>query len=444
MLEILHRNMNYHNVYRILKHTISIIILAAMIGAGIAGYYAYYTNYYIYTAETSYYVYSSQSHMKADNVDITRGYLYLGWKIVPSYIAIITSEDFMINVIEQMNLDISVDDLLSMVTASKYEGSSLFKVSVSGRNPEQVMNIANTIAELVGERKSELGKLGGVKVVSYADLPQTASSSTSVIKNAVSGAATGSVLALFFVLLIGFLNPKLRSVHEFKRIYKYNFTCIVPAFRKKKGYELKKENRDKGREIYNLIRRQILSIDSKKGTVIGFISAEHGEGKSMNCVNSAKSLSYIGKKTLLIDADIYYPDITNSFGLNELKGLTNYIYGNIDEVKTIQDKENDNLHILPAGNMEVHGLDDGKALERITDLIRRLKTDYEYILIDLPEVLKTHDAIALKMLISGYIAVARSGFTTIRNANKFISETKEAEINILGFICNNVKRKNLN
>ncbi len=76
-------------------------------------------------------------------------------------------------------------------------------------------------------------------------------------------------------------------------------------------------------EAYRSLRTNIQysSVD-KDLKVLSITSSIPGEGKSTVAANIAISMSEMGKKTLLIDADLRKPTIHKKLKLSNLRGLT--------------------------------------------------------------------------------------------------------------------------
>ncbi len=79
-------------------------------------------------------------------------------------------------------------------------------------------------------------------------------------------------------------------------------------------------------ESYKVARTNIMfSLAANEKKVFAVTSYSKGEGKSTASSNLAISFSKMGKKVLLIDADMRRPNIHNIFKLNNSAGLSNVV-----------------------------------------------------------------------------------------------------------------------
>ncbi|MBM3428214.1 MAG: polysaccharide biosynthesis tyrosine autokinase, partial [Bacteroidetes bacterium] len=116
-----------------------------------------------------------------------------------------------------------------------------------------------------------------------------------------------------------------------------------------------------------------------------------GEGKSFITTNLGLSLALMGKKTIVIAADMRKPRLHKAFGVQGSQGLSKVLIGQMGVAESIVSTNFQNLHILPPGPIPPNPAElllNG----RFKELIAELRTQYDYILIDTPPLGLISDA----------------------------------------------------
>jgi polysaccharide biosynthesis transport protein len=172
-------------------------------------------------------------------------------------------------------------------------------------------------------------------------------------------------------------------------------------------------------------------------------SANPAEGKTTIACNLAIALAEIGKRVVLIDADLRRPHLHKVFGLDNEFGLCSVLQGGWTSIKSVGQMGytgcsvaiSENLCVLPSGPV-VH--DVGKVLfaERMRDLFTTLKEEFEIVLIDAPPVFQFPDARVLGRMADGVILVVRAGHTTREVALTALRNLTDVQCRILGTILN--------
>ena len=180
--------------------------------------------------------------------------------------------------------------------------------------------------------------------------------------------------------------------------------------------------------------------------IIAVASGKGGVGKSTFAVNIATSLSLLGKKVGLLDADIYGPSIPRMMGLSE-KPKTS-------ENKKLIPLEKHNIKCMSIGFLidpDTPTIWRGpmviKALEQMFNGVEWGTLDY--LIIDLPP--GTGDAqlsLAQNTKLTGSIIVSTPQDVALIDARKGINMFKKVNVPILGlvenmsyFICDNCEQK---
>ena len=174
------------------------------------------------------------------------------------------------------------------------------------------------------------------------------------------------------------------------------------------------------------------------GEVIVITSGKGGVGKTTTTANLGSSLAEAGKKVVLVDTDI---GLRN---LDVVMGLENRIvYDFVDVVEEkcklrqalIKDRRFEELFLLPAAQTR-----DKTAIneEQMKELTKKLKEDFDYILIDCPAGIEQ----GFKNAIAGAdraIVVTTAEISAIRDADRIIGLLESSEIRNPELIVNRLR-----
>ena len=189
-------------------------------------------------------------------------------------------------------------------------------------------------------------------------------------------------------------------------------------------------------EAYKTVRTNIMFSlsDVESGKVIILTSPGPCEGKSTSALNIAVNFAKMGKKTLLIDADLRKPRIHKALGV-EQEGLANYLGGFSELDHVLAYSEEYGLDLMVCGTIPPNP-SELLASSRMAKLIEQLKEQYDYIILDTPPVNVVTDAVILSKLASGVVAIIREGSTTYTELSKAIETLEFAEARIIGIVLN--------
>ncbi len=187
-------------------------------------------------------------------------------------------------------------------------------------------------------------------------------------------------------------------------------------------------------ESYKLARTNImfsLSADDKKTFAV--TSHSKGEGKSTVSANLAISFSKMEKKVLLIDCDLRRPNAHNIFKLDNTSGLSNVIGKMVTFDEVVKRDILPNLDILSSGTIPPNP-SELLCSSQFTELLNRLDSEYDYIILDTPPIGIVSDALLLKDHISGFVVVIREGSTTHGDIRDLLDSIKLADSKVLGIV----------
>lgn len=148
---------------------------------------------------------------------ITSSDVALNSKLVDSYIEIATSHDKVLSkVIENLNLDISIAKLESIIKVTQKTDTNVIRIIVEHTDPELSCKIANELARSFVEAVEEIYKLNNLSVLDQAKIPQNPSN-IHFAKNVVIFAFIGGILVSGYILLINMLDTTVKSDIDIER-----------------------------------------------------------------------------------------------------------------------------------------------------------------------------------------------------------------------------------
>ena len=133
------------------------------------------------------------------------------------------------------------------------------------------------------------------------------------------------------------------------------------------------------------------SMDEGCRPIIGVSGLIPGVGKSFISVNLAALFAGLGKKVLLIDADLRKGRLHKEFGIKRGDGLSQLLMRNAELADVIHSTKVENLFVMPCGNVPSNP-SELLGSKHYAELINNLEKDYDLIIIDTPPIMLVTDA----------------------------------------------------
>ena len=172
--------------------------------------------------------------------------------------------------------------------------------------------------------------------------------------------------------------------------------------------------------------------------VVMFTSAMPDEGKSDVSFALAESLSQIGKKTLMVDADIRKSVLVSRYQLeHEVNGLSQYLSGQKTLEEAIYQTNIENLDVMFAGP---YSPNPAELLEEelCGEMFRELREEYDYIIVDTPPMANLIDGAIVARHCDGAVMVIESGAISYHLEQKVKNQLEKTGCRTLGVVLNKV------
>jgi len=180
-----------------------------------------------------------------------------------------------------------------------------------------------------------------------------------------------------------------------------------------------------------------IDLHPTEGKVIGMVSALPGEGKTTVATSFAAFAAKNGARTLLVDADLRNPSMTRLLGHAAAPGLLNLAAGDMNFDRLVITDEKYKFDFLPASTQpEFSNSSDVLNSVVIKDMLKKVRGDYDYVLVDLPPILPVVDVKAVAHLFDGFILIVEWGSTSVDELVRAASVSPILSDRLLGAILN--------
>ena len=326
------------------------------------------------------------------------------------------------------------------------------------RNLERELQAAQTtyealLTQLQEIRVVENQTVGNVRVVSMAEVPRNPQRSDRRLYLAAGG-FVGLLLGVAAAFLLDLLDSSVKTVKEIKELYGYTLLGIIPLVKGhvNRGEEsmgdtahprlLVDQMTHAGvREAYQILQANLkfLQSDGELKTVV-ITSAVPGEGKSEVSANLAAALAQVGRRVLLIDADMRFPRQHHTLKVLNGTGLSHVITGQAS-VKSAVQTGAENLDVLTAGVVPPNpvALLDSKRME---SLLQTFAKHYDMVIVDAPPLVGYADASILGKMADGILLIARPGVVDYAQGRTAKDILMQSNQHVLGMVANGVNPSN--
>ncbi len=444
MFKIIIQNFHLEKVFWIIKTKLKYMVLIGLICGVIAGSVGLMIKKETYLANISLYVYSSPDYITDNGINISSADISSASRLLNSYMQILKSDSFLKSVLEEAELDPRLYNeavLRDRISSAAVGGTAVFNVYVVDSDPYNAMLIANTIGKLAPQKIISIVKSGGIEILDEATLPTSPYQRTSILLLAAIGVFAGGALSFTFFIIRGFLDTRYRRLYEVQDMFNIPIIGIVPEVEDKDeagkpDVILSPESPFILKEAYNDLRANLLFLGKgDKCPVYAITGADYDEGKTTTSINIAKEFAMMGKKALLIDADLRNGNIADELKLVCDSGLSEYLAGISDY--TICKDSAENLDILTTGSYPPNPTD-LLIGDRWKSLISDLKEKYDVIIIDTPSIGVVSDGLEVVNVVTSFVVVIRELATRFEREELIIRKLESIDADICGFVYNGI------
>lgn len=227
--------MEEFNIGEFFKYYASKLVLVLLItGLGLLG------GIY-YTSNMQVPLFKSEAKIVLTNqsATITQNDIVLNKNLVSTYREIIKSRRILSQVIENLELDLTVEELNKKIKVSSANDTEMIIISVVDENRELSANIANEIAQIFKKEIVDIYKIENITIVDKAVVAEEAYN-VKPLKQYIIGFALGFILSTGLVVLMFYFDDSIKNAEEIETKLGLSVLSQVPKYKgnkKKKNIE---------------------------------------------------------------------------------------------------------------------------------------------------------------------------------------------------------------
>ncbi|MGE6369811.1 YveK family protein [Planococcus kocurii] len=201
-------------IYGILKNRIRLILTVTIVAMIITALVSYYLVTPIYQTSTQLLISQQRGEVVVDSQSIEADL-----QLVATYSEIIKSPVILEQVISQLGLEISYEELQGKVNVEIAESSQLLNITVMDADPAVAVGIANKTAEIFEAEIIELMNVDNVSILSPAVVTESqAPVSPNPPLNILLSAIVGLLIGMAMAMILRYLDTTLRSEEDVQNV----------------------------------------------------------------------------------------------------------------------------------------------------------------------------------------------------------------------------------
>ncbi len=346
---------------------------------------------------------------------------------------------------ERLSLQVRLKALAEIIIFYRQRANTLPQLELQHRQLEREIaatefSYQNLLARYQELQVAENLQVSNALVVTPALIPEVPIKSRQYI-NLLQGLIGGLVLGAATALVLEKFDKTVKTAQSAKDLLDYTLLGSIPRFTNDNLIPeviVKDEPNSAVSEAFRMLETNLRVFNSEQLIkVIVVSSAVPKEGKSTIAANLAVSMSQLGRKVLLVDADFRNPsqhkiwEIPNEAGLSHVLRRQSNLEMAVTEVVS-------NLEVLTAGELN----NNPAALlgsSQMAVFVGQVAQKYDFVIIDTPPLTVAADATILGKVANGILFVVRPGVADADSLSLSKELLEKADQNVLGIAINGVK-----
>ncbi len=203
-----------NDIFKTLKKRWKLIMLLTLISALISGTISYFLLTPVYQSSTQILVNQKQSENQLDSTQIRSNI-----DMINTYSVIIKSPAILEKVIDELQLNQSVDQLSQKITINIQENSQVFSLTVRDSNPAKAVEIANTVSSIFQKEIKDIMKVDNVSILAKAEIKENPTPvKPNPLLNIAIAVVVGLMAGIGLAFLLEYLDNTIKDEDDIERL----------------------------------------------------------------------------------------------------------------------------------------------------------------------------------------------------------------------------------
>lgn len=202
------------DIFKTLKKRWKLIMLLTLIAALISGTISYFLLTPVYQSSTQILVNQKQPENQLDSTQIRSNI-----DMINTYSVIIKSPAILGKVIDQLELDHSVEQLSEKITINSQENSQVFSLTVQDSNPTKAVEIANTVSETFQKEIKDIMNVDNVSLLAKAEIKGNPTPvKPNPLLNIVIAVVVGLIAGVGLAFILEYMDNTIKDEDDIERL----------------------------------------------------------------------------------------------------------------------------------------------------------------------------------------------------------------------------------
>lgn len=249
--------------------------------------------------------------------------------------------------------------------------------------------------------------LSNISIIDNAEVPK-GPSSPNLFKNLLVGLIIGLGLAAMVVFFKDQFDDAIRVPEDIEAKLTLPLLGVVPQSQSGEPQDALLDPKSPISEAYNSLRGSLLySTPDGLPQIMLVTSAQASEGKTTSSHAIASGFARMGKRVLLVDADLRRPSLHKRLELSNDKGLSTLLTSHDPLAGVVLKSNQDYLSLLVAGPIPPSPTE-LLSTARIEEILQEAASQFDIVVVDSPPILGLADAPLMAALVDGVVFVVEA------------------------------------